>query len=386
MISRKRILYVSLAAIAVCSSANFEVQGRGGGGGGGGRGFGGGGGYDRGGFGGGYDRGFDDRAENFLRGDEGYGRMDSGGYQSAGLSANRAGAFTQQHTVSDADLRAAANHEYTAGSFDHNLATDAGFNRIAVPQAGAYMSRVSPQELTARGSAVRQNFNNYNLYNRGWWNNHPYAWRYPYYYNSGWAWGYGGWGAYAGFWGLPVDTALPEYDYGNNITYNNNEVYYGTQPTCTADQYYTQAQNLADTASPTSALVSPQPSGQFTIDGAPPGADDWKSVGVFSLTQGAQTDSSSIFQLAVDKNGIIRGNYVNELTGNVETVQGAVDKKSMRAAWTVGDNRTVVYDTGFSTLLGNQGSLLIHFSKERTEQWTLVRLQPPTTTTTTKTS
>jgi hypothetical protein len=44
---------------------------------------------------------------------------------------------------------------------------------------------------------------------------------------------------------------------------------------------------------------------------------------------------------------------------------------------TVGDNSTVVYDSGFSTLLQNQGSVLVHFNKDRTEQWMLVRLQPP---------
>jgi hypothetical protein len=172
---------------------------------------------------------------------------------------------------------------------------------------------------------------------------------------------------------------LPEYDYGNNITYNNNEVYYGTQPSYTSEQYYSQAQTLAQSAAPTSSLVASQPSGQMSIDGKPTNADNWKPLGVFSLTQGAQKSSTSVFQIAVDKNGVLRGNYVNELTGDVEPIQGAVDKKSMRAAWTVGDNRTVIYDTGLSNLIKDQSSLLVHFSKERTEQWNLVRIPQPKT-------
>ena len=35
------------------------------------------------------------------------------------------------------------------------------------------------------------------------------------------------------------------YDYGTNITYQNNQVYYGNQPTASADDYYQQAATLA---------------------------------------------------------------------------------------------------------------------------------------------
>ena len=46
---------------------------------------------------------------------------------------------------------------------------------------------------------------------------HPNAWRDPYYWGGDWGWGYCGWGDLCGFWGLPVETDLPEYDYGNNV-------------------------------------------------------------------------------------------------------------------------------------------------------------------------
>ena len=81
-----------------------------------------------------------------------------------------------------------------------------------------------------------------------------------------------------------------------------------------------------------------------------PNAANWKSLGVFSLVQSGQSNTVSAFQLAVNKQGYIKGNYTNELTGEVEPVQGAVDRKTMRAAWTVGKNKNVVYDTGLSEL------------------------------------
>jgi hypothetical protein len=82
-----------------------------------------------------------------------------------------------------------------------------------------------------------------------------------------------------------------------------------------------------------------------------------------------------MFQLAVNKKGAIKGTYYNALTNETKPVQGAVDKKTMRAAWIVGDNKDVVYDTGVSNLLKPQSPLLLHIGKDKTEQWTLVRLQ-----------
>jgi hypothetical protein len=128
-------------------------------------------------------------------------------------------------------------------------------------------------------------------------------------------------------------------------------------------------------------VAAQQNDGQFTINGKPPGADDWKPLGVFSLAQKSGNDTTSVFQLCVNQAGIIRGNYTNELTSDVQPLQGAVDKKSMRASWTVGSNKKVVYDTGIGNLVQNQSPILVHFSPSHTEQWTLVRLQSPKNTT-----
>ena len=43
-------------------------------------------------------------------------------------------------------------------------------------------------------------------------------------------------------------------------------------------------------------------------------------------------------QLAVNKDGVIRGNYYNALSDATVPVYGQVDKKTQRAAWTVGDS------------------------------------------------
>src|SRR5262249_34416943 len=87
--------------------------------------------------------------------------------------------------------------------------------------------------------------------------------------------------------------------------------------------------------------------------------------------------STNIFQLAVNKDGIIRGNYYNAMTDTTEVVYGSVDKKTQRAAWTVGDRKTPVFEAGIANLTKDETSMLVHFSKENTQQFTLIRIQQP---------
>ena len=58
-------------------------------------------------------------------------------------------------------------------------------------------------------------------------------------------------------------------------------------------------------------------------------------------------------------------------------VKGFVDKKTQRAAWTVGQNKSNVYETGISSLSRDEAPVLVHFGKDRTQQWMLVRLKQP---------
>jgi uncharacterized protein (TIGR03000 family) len=138
-------------------------------------------------------------------------------------------------------------------------------------------------------------------------------------------------------------------------------VYVNGQPGPTAAEYCQQAADLALTAP-----AAPPPEKKD---------EEWQPLGVFALVQGDQSDPSAVFQLAVNKAGIIRGNYYNILTDTTLPVRGAVDKKTQRARWVVGDQKTTVYDTGIANLTKDESPLLIHFGKEWTQEWLLVRIQ-----------
>ena len=57
-------------------------------------------------------------------------------------------------------------------------------------------------------------------------------------------------------------------------------------------------------------------------------------------------------------------------------VQGSVNKRSQRR-WTIGDKKDTVFETGIYNLTKEQTPLLVHFGKDRTQQWLLVRMQQP---------
>jgi hypothetical protein len=150
------------------------------------------------------------------------------------------------------------------------------------------------------------------------------------------------------------------YNYGTNITYQDDQVCYGDQPIATADQYYQQASVLAQSA--------PAPD---------PNSSEWLPLGVFALVQGDQSDPHYIMQLAVNKSGILAGNYSDLMSGTNVPVHGAVDRKTQRVAWTVGENKHTVGETGLYNLTQDEAPALIHIGKDKTQQWTLVRLQQP---------
>lgn len=406
----KRLIVLSMA-VAIGAGTTSSAYARGFGGGfGGGRSFSGG--FDRGGagFGGGFDRdgaGFDRGGSAFGRDgnafgrdgfansgfDRGYGGGDfdrsaagfanydrpvggDGGWTGgAGVRNYGTGAFGNAGVHPTPASGGIGSHNWNQ-NFDRNNIGNFGFDRIGggignnYVRAGHNTYNYSPTYVANRGAVVRNNFDHYGAFGGGWYGYHPGAWNYPYWGMSAGmetAWMATSWATMAATLGLVAmagsgggggGTVQPAYyGYGGNITYNNNTVYYGNQPYATAPEYYNQAQQLAVSGVNTDMSKEAQ----------------WQPLGVFSLVQADQSDSNTIFQLAIDKNGDVGGNYYNVLTDTTTQVSGKLDKKTQRVAFRVGDNKNVIYDTGLGNLMSDQAPILIHYGKDRTEQWLLVR-------------
>ena len=148
------------------------------------------------------------------------------------------------------------------------------------------------------------------------------------------------------------------YDYGENITYQDDTVYYGNQPAATTQQYYQQAVDLANANTATSSDET-----------------QWLPLGVFGLMADGNTAPQMVFQLAVDKAGVIRGNYYDQVADTTVPVSGSIDKKDQRVAWHVGANKNLVIETGLYNLTQEQSTALVHYGADKTQQYVLVRLK-----------
>lgn len=168
----------------------------------------------------------------------------------------------------------------------------------------------------------------------------------------------------------------------SNVTYEGDTVYVNGQPSGTSAQYYQQAQQLA------SQGISSDPNSY------PPGAPDlsgatassaaqgkWAPLGVFSLAEPGQTQSNMLIQLAINPQGQVRGNYMNQLTNEKSQIYGQLDKKTQRVSWTIGENNQTVFDTSLASLTKEDSQVLVHYGPNNTQNMALIRLKQPSDTT-----
>lgn len=217
---------------------------------------------------------------------------------------------------------------------------------------------VSASTLPVYGAQVRGSFVHYRCFTPTWYRAHPTAW-WPRAWTGPVFWRGVAWGTLATTCGYAVRPAI--YDYGTTVVYEDNNVYYNGEMVGTAEQYALQATDIATKAQ----------------DFKPAENEEWVPLGVFGMVQGEEKDANNIFQLAINKDGVLRGNYYNALSDTTVPVSGFVDRTTQRAAWTVRDRKDTVYETGIGNLTQPQTTMLVHFGKDRTQQWTLVRLDPP---------
>ena len=110
---------------------------------------------------------------------------------------------------------------------------------------------------------------------------------------------------------------------------------------------------------------------------APVGTGEWEPLGVYALAQPGQTDSTTLFQLAINKDGVVRGNYMNQITNKHARVHGALNKETQQLSWSVGDNPETVFGTTLSDLMKDDSKVVVQFGPNDTKQMALIRQKPP---------
>ena len=173
---------------------------------------------------------------------------------------------------------------------------------------------------------------------------------------AGAAWAPTSWGTVAGLYGYGNNRPI-SYDYGNNVNCQNGNVLVDGQNVGTAEDFSQQAADLAETG--TQADIS--------------ATEKWLPLGVFAMVRNEHQHPQLIAQLAINEQGILRGNFTDEVTDHTSPIHGAVDKQTQRAAWTVGDNKQTVMEAGLNNLTQSEAPALIH-KNGKTDHWILVRL------------
>jgi hypothetical protein len=227
-----------------------------------------------------------------------------------------------------------------------------------VVTAGRGASFVNGQFVGGRSwAAVNGAFTRWNAFTPGWIGRYPGAWWPGKWAVWGTAWALATWpyaSAYCGCSGEPA-----YYDYGGNVAYEEGQVYVDDQPVATAEEYYQQADQIAES-------------------GAEPTNEDWMPLGVFAIVADEnQTQADKIVQLAVNRDGVIRGNFQDVMTEQVTPVVGAVDKTTQRVSLKLEGNDQLVVETGLYNLTNDEVPVLVHFGPDRQEGRLFIRLKQP---------
>jgi hypothetical protein len=201
----------------------------------------------------------------------------------------------------------------------------AGSSAIGNLNSGSAQNKVS--QLKTNFTAANQPFT------PAWYANHPGAWQYTHPHADAWAVATAG--TAAAWLGLAAVTGGTVY---------------------TAETADETADDADDSASDDNSV-----------------AGDYLPLGVFALAPKSEKDASALVQLAVNKQGVVRGNYYDVLTGQTQPVAGTLDKQTQRATFKAVPSGNVTFETSLASLTQPAGTVTLKFDGGQAKQWTLAR-------------
>jgi hypothetical protein len=227
-----------------------------------------------------------------------------------------------------------------------------------VVSGGRGASYVNGQFVGGRAyTAVNGNFTRWGYFSPAYYGRYPGAWFPGKWAIIGTAWTTATWATAGSYCGCEGSGTY--YDYEQNVTYEDGNVMYEGEPVATTAEYYEQAETIAD-------------AGNQTQD------EQWLPLGVFAIiAETDQTQTDKVIQLALNREGVIRGNYQDLLTDQVTPVSGSVDKKTERVALKLQGNDSLVMEIGLYNLTNDEVPALVHVDADRREPRTLIRLKNP---------
>ena len=131
----------------------------------------------------------------------------------------------------------------------------------------------------------------------------------------------------------------------------------------------------------TTVIYEPVPVETIYVEGQPPVVGDpsapgeWMTLGVYSLVTGSGDSGTRMLELAVDKQGRVRGNYYDMVTNASHTVTGRIDQATQHVQWSLDTNKQLTFFAPLSQLTQPQGVVNVRFPGGQREEWQVTRLE-----------
>jgi hypothetical protein len=181
-----------------------------------------------------------------------------------------------------------------------------------------------------------------------WYADHPAAWQATHPHADAWAvasaTGVAAWLGWA---------AYPE-TYGTS----NTTVVYQETP---ADE--TEEEPAVDDQAFTNQTATPQDD-----------AGDWLALGVYSVVSNSGEPASRLLQLAVNRQGELRGVYFDTIANTSQNLSGRVDQATQEAQWSIDSNAQITFRANLDQLTQPTGTIEVT-QPAGAQQWHVARQQ-----------
>ena len=108
---------------------------------------------------------------------------------------------------------------------------------------------------------------------------------------------------------------------------------------------------------------------------APPPDLEWMPLGVYAT--GPKDAQAHVYQqLAVSKQGELKGNYYDSITNTTQPVSGSIDRETRTASWKVGGKGGATFETTLDALMKTPSDVTMKSGGAKHE-WELVQVQKP---------
>jgi hypothetical protein len=99
-------------------------------------------------------------------------------------------------------------------------------------------------------------------------------------------------------------------------------------------------------------------------------------LGVFATSPKGASQAHVYQQLAVSKQGELKGNYYDAISNAVQPITGSIDRETRKATWAIGTQGGATFETTLDALVQTPSTVTMK-SGSSSQEWELVQMEKP---------